>query len=142
MNCVLEMQEVYLISSYYKIRETYLRFYSTLEYKNELKHFERVLVSNIYRLNQDKIRSSGYVIDTLEASLWCLLNNQSYHDSVLSAVNLGGDTDTIACLVGGVAGFYYGFKNIPKSWIQKIVRREDIAQLANRFYDSLNLYEA
>ncbi len=130
------------MSSYFKMRETYLRFYSTLEYKDELKHFKKLLVFDTYKLNQDKIRSSGYVIDTLEASLWCLLNNQSYYYPVLSAVNLGCDTDTIACLVGGVAGFYYGFKKIPKSWIQKIVRKEDIAQLANRFYNSLNLYEA
>ncbi|MEO1374651.1 MAG: ADP-ribosylglycohydrolase family protein, partial [Cyanobacteria bacterium J06635_10] len=77
--------------------------------------------------------SSGYVIHTLEASLWCLLNSSSYEEAVLKAVNLGGDTDTTAAVTGGLAGIDYGVDNIPTEWIEQIARKQDIIDLATRF---------
>ena len=69
---------------------------------------------------------------TLEASLWCLLNSSSYAEGVLKAVNLGGDTDTTAAVTGGLAGICYGVDNIPREWIEKIPRKQDIIDLATR----------
>lgn len=70
----------------------------------ELQHFDRLLINNIAEVPEADIYSSGYVIDTLEASFWCLLNTHSYRE----AVNLGMDTDTTAAVTGGLAGLYYG----------------------------------
>ncbi len=78
------------------------------------------------------IGSSGYVIDTLEASLWCLLNTYSYSEAVLKAVNLGEDTDTTAAVTGGLAGIYYGISSIPIEWMETIARQKDIIDLATR----------
>ncbi|MEM6751406.1 MAG: ADP-ribosylglycohydrolase family protein [Cyanobacteria bacterium P01_C01_bin.38] len=107
--------------------------YSAPEYASEISHFQRVFSREIAKLSVDEIQSSGYVIHTLEASLWCLLNSSSYAEAVLKAVNLGGDTDTTAAVTGGLAGIYYGVENIPKEWIEQIARKQDIVDLAERF---------
>ena len=71
-------------------------------------------------LNRDVIRSGGYVKDTFGAALWCFLNTENYADCVLTAVNLGDDTDTTACVAGGLAGAYYGIEKIPREWIDEL----------------------
>ena len=69
---------------------------------------------------EDQISSSGYVLDTYEAALWCLANTDNYADCVLKAVNLGDDTDTTAAVAGALAGIVYGFDAIPDSWVKKL----------------------
>ena len=81
-------------------------------------------------LPETEIKSSGYIVDTLEAALWCFLNTESYRDCVLKAVNLGEDTDTLGAVSGGIAGLYYGYENIPEEWISKIPSKEVIIGLA------------
>lgn len=78
------------------------------------------------------IRSTGYVIDTLEASLWCIFNTSNFKDAVLKAVNLGDDTDTVGAITGGMAGIIYGYNSIPSEWIDVLARKDDIVELANR----------
>lgn len=68
-------------------------------------------------LKENEIKSTGYVVDTLEACLWCIVNTSSYEKAVLKAVNLGEDTDTIAAVTGGLAGIIYGYDSIPKKWL-------------------------
>ncbi|AYN00829.1 ADP-ribosylglycohydrolase family protein [Chryseobacterium sp. 3008163] len=99
---------------------------------NEIKLFERILMNDISKYSVDEIRSSGYVLHSLEASLWCFLNSESYSEAVLKAVNLGEDTDTTGAITGGIAGIYYGFENIPEEWIAELVRKEDIENLCNK----------
>ncbi|KYC40283.1 hypothetical protein WA1_27515 [Scytonema hofmannii PCC 7110] len=106
--------------------------YSDTKYASERSHFARVMSGEIAQLSEESINSSGYVIDTLEASLWCLLNSSSYAEAVLKAVNLGGDTDTTAAVTGGLAGIYYGVENIPEEWTEQIARKYDIINLAIR----------
>ena len=100
--------------------------------KVELTHFDRLINGNIYELNENVIQSGGYVIQTLEASIWCLLTSDTYEDSVLKAVNLGGDTDTTGAVTGGLAGLFYGYAAIPKSWIMPILKKEEIDELINK----------
>ena len=101
-------------------------------YKNEFQYFERILNGKLIDLKEDEIKSTGYVINSLEASIWCLLNTNSYKDCVLKAVNLGHDTDTIACIAGGIAGIYYDIETIPTNWIEKLARVDDILHLAEQ----------
>ena len=76
--------------------------------------------------SHDDVRSTGFVIDTLGAALWCALNTDSYADCVLAAVNLGDDTDTTACVAGALAGAMYGYNSIYKSWIEQLRGKEVI----------------
>lgn len=99
-----------------------------------MKEFERI--AYIGELSRDEIKSSGYVVDTLEAALWCLLKTSTYEDCVLTAVNLGEDTDTVAAVAGGLAGIVYGCggkSGIPTRWINQIARKEWIQMLCDNF---------
>ena len=104
----------------------------------EIAHFDRLFKANIATLSELEIRSGGYVIEAIEASIWCLLTTENYKEAVLKAVNLGHDTDTTAAVTGGIAGLLYGFDEIPKDWVKKIAKRDEIEELAERFF-KLNL---
>lgn len=102
--------------------------------KPELPVFGRLPV--LETLTRDEIKSSGYVVDTLEAALWCNLKSKSYRECVLLAVNLGDDTDSVAAVAGGLAGIIYGIggeKGIPQNWIDQIARIEWIKELCATF---------
>ena len=106
--------------------------------KPELPVYERL--PKLDTLQRDEIQSSGYVVDTLEAALWCNLKSSSYRECVLLAVNLGEDTDTVGAIAGGLAGIHYGIggeKGIPEEWINQIARKEWIAELCEKFEQSL-----
>ena len=75
----------------------------------------------------EEIRSGGYVLDTLDAALWCLRNTQTYAECVLAAVNLGRDTDTTGCVAGALAGAVYGFDAIPAEWVASM-RGKDVIE--------------
>ena len=100
--------------------------------QDEIKQFDRLLKRNIHHLTENEIYSSGYVLHTLEASVWCLLTTNNYKEATLKAVNLGSDTDTTGAVTGGLAGLLYSWDTIPKSWLIQIVRKEDIEDLADR----------
>lgn len=78
------------------------------------------------------IHSTEYVIDTLEASLWCIFNTTNYKDAVLKAVNLGDDANTVGAITGGLAGIIYGYDTIPSEWLEVLARKDDIIELANK----------
>ncbi|KFF09295.1 ADP-ribosylglycohydrolase family protein [Chryseobacterium luteum] len=103
----------------------------------EIELFQRVLKNDISAYPEDQIKSSGYVLHSLEASLWCFLNSETYAEAVLKAVNLGEDTDTTGAITGGIAGIYYGFENIPEEWISELVRKEDIEILCSKLENKL-----
>jgi ADP-ribosyl-[dinitrogen reductase] hydrolase len=125
-------------TAYQKGLEKIRFIYSTSEYSMEIQNFQRVLDGAIDKLPVEEISSDGYVLDTLEASLWCFLNSSSYAEAVLKAVNLGFDTDTTAAVTGGLAGIYYGVEGIPSEWFEQIARKNDIIDLANRLAKFLN----
>jgi ADP-ribosylglycohydrolase len=100
--------------------------------QKEIALFDRLLKGNIHELPETEISGNGYVLHTLEASIWCLLTTDNYKDAVLKAINLGDDTDTTGAVTGGLAGLLYGFENIPQNWVKQLARKEDIADLAER----------
>ncbi|WP_138751445.1 ADP-ribosylglycohydrolase family protein [Paenibacillus sinopodophylli] len=129
-----------LEDSLIKMRETVLELYKD-EKEHNLNPFKRVLKGNLAEVPEEEIASSGYVVDTLEASLWCLLTTSSYSEAVLRAVNLGEDTDTTGAVTGGLAGLIYGEDTIPAHWISQLVRLGDIQELCQRFEESIGVTE-
>lgn len=105
--------------------------------RRELSYFSRILQGRIPEVHEDNIFSSGYVVHTLEASLWSLLTTTSYSEAVLRAVNLGEDTDTSGAVTGGLAGLAYGLDNIPGGWVAQLARVEEIEYLCRIFAESL-----
>ncbi len=97
--------------------------------QNEIDQFDRLLKNDIAILKESEIKSSGYVVHTLEAAIWIFMTSDNFEECVLKAVNLGDDTDTTAAVTGALAGMYYGEKQIPLSWLNILSRRGDIESL-------------
>ena len=113
--------------------QTTRSFYEQPPYSGELAEFTRIFSGELPSLPESEIRSSGYVMDTLEASIWCLCNTGSYEEAVLRAVNLGEDTDTTATVAGGLAGVGYGADSVPSKWVDQLARRTDLEVLFDHF---------
>ena len=107
----------------------------------ELLKYERLYYDNFFDLNEEEINSTGYVVDTLEAVIWCLGNTKSYKEAVLKAVNLGDDTDTVAAITGGVAGIYYGYDDIPNGWVNDLAKKEYIIEKCKTFAKNIKCSE-
>lgn len=86
--------------------------------------FERI--RTISTLDESEIKSSGYVVSTLEAALWAVSTTDNYRDAILKAVNLGNDTDTVGAVAGGLAGIIYGTEGIPPEWIESLKGKDII----------------
>ncbi len=85
---------------------------------------------------EDEIRGSGYVVDSLEAAMWCFVRSHSFEEAVLMAANLGDDADTTATVCGQVAGAYYGVQGIPVAWLERLALHLEITELADRLYSA------
>ncbi|WP_208020376.1 ADP-ribosylglycohydrolase family protein [Vibrio viridaestus] len=83
----------------------------------------------------DQIKGSGYVVESLEAAMWCFYNTSTFEECVLRAANLGDDADTTAAIAGQLAGSYYGVSGIKKSWLESLHKYESIQLLADRIFD-------
>lgn len=100
--------------------------------EESLEVYKRVLKEDIEKYSIDEIKSSGYVVDTLEASFWILLNASSFKEAIIGAINLGNDTDTIAAITGSMAGILYGYNSIPQEWLDKLAKRDYIEDLCDK----------
>ena len=119
-------------SSIYKCKQ-YLDSFCDENVSKEMQHYSRLWdLQKFKMLEENEIKSSGYVVDTLEAALWCFLNTTSYKECVLKAVNLGDDTDTVGAVAGGLAALYYGMDALPKDWLAVIPKKEWIMELAEK----------
>lgn len=105
--------------------------------ENCQNQYERILKQDIHTFEMDSIKSTGYVVDTLEATLWTVLTTEDYNSAIIKAINLGNDTDTVGACVGGLAGIYYGIDNINLSWKRDLIKYDYIEQLCNKFNDIL-----
>ncbi len=95
--------------------------------------YERILKKDIYQYSIDEIKSSGFIVHTLEAVLWVVLNTNNFKDSIVLAINLGEDTDTIGAITGSITGVKYGFENMPAEWINKIQKLDYIYSLIDNW---------
>ena len=98
--------------------------------QENVEYYDRLRdLAGFAALPPEKIRSSGYVVDALEAAVWSLANTSSFKEALLKAVNLGDDSDTVGAIAGGLAGLYYGYQSIPTDWLEAIQRRDWIEKL-------------
>lgn len=102
----------------------------------------RDIAAGGYRSAQrGQVRGTGYVVDSLEAALWCFHQHDTFAGAVLEAANLGDDADTTAAVVGQLAGAFYGVAGIPAAWLARVHRGDEIAALADGLLQR-NLAEA
>lgn len=110
--------------------------YNTYETYKDL-----VNVGTYYR---DDVKSTGFVVDTLYAAMWCLLRTDNYRDCVMYACDLGLDTDSIGAVAGGLAGIMYGVggqRGIPQSWIRSLKGRKTVIKTITSFEKYVNKLE-
>lgn len=90
-------------------------------------------IKDLCRYKESDIKSSGYVVDSLIAAVWALINSDNYETCIYKAVSLGNDTDTIAAIAGGLAGIYYGYESIPDRWIRDLRNKEFIVSICQKW---------
>ena len=96
----------------------------------ELSYYGRLRdLKEFAAVPEDAIKSTGYVVDSIEAAVWSLIRTDSFKDALLTAVNLGDDADTVGAIAGGLAALYYGYDEIPEEWLAVIQRRDWIEEL-------------
>lgn len=83
---------------------------------------------------RDEIQSSGYVIHTFEAALWVFYYGESFKDTMLSAVNLGDDADTVGAVTGQLAGAYYSYSKVDAIFLESLFKKEIILEMAENLY--------
>ena len=113
--------------------DDYVKYYDKLA----LNYYERVFDGSLSTVDENDIKSSGFVVDTLEASIWSNLNSSNYEEAVLKSINLGNDTDTIGAVTGSIAGIYYGYDNIPQKWRNNLNNKEYLDYVCNKFEQNL-----
>src|SRR5829696_3799469 len=90
---------------------------------------------NYRQKSMDQITGTGYVVESLEAALWCFYRTETFKAAILQAANLGDDADTTAAICGQIAGAYYGLDGIPAPWRERLAKNAEIGQLADRLFD-------
>jgi ADP-ribosylglycohydrolase len=102
-------------------------------FRKESGAFSRILSYRLPEYEEDEIKSSGYVIDTLESAVWAFMKFGSTREILLKTVNIGLDTDTTGMAAGGLAGICHGLDDVPSQWVDALVRRSDIERMIDTF---------
>ncbi|NOX09804.1 MAG: ADP-ribosylglycohydrolase family protein [Gammaproteobacteria bacterium] len=103
-----------------------------------VKEIDEVARGSFQFKHADEIKGSGYVVESLEASLWAFYTTDSFEEGVLAAVNLGDDADTTGSIYGQLAGAYYDIDSIPQHWRDKIVSSDLIIDLAEKMMECID----
>ena len=96
----------------------------------ELAHYTRLMnLHEFAKSEEHTIKSSGYVVDSLEAAVWSLITTDTLEEGLLRAVNLGDDSDTVGAIAGGLAVLFYGYDSVPEEWRKQIIKEKEIIAL-------------
>ncbi len=106
--------------------------------EDTIKEFDRILKSDISEYELEDIKSTGFVVDSLEASLWVILNTENFKQAIIGSINLGVDTDTIGAITGSMAGIIYEYDSIPDIWLDKLKKKNYLIKLAMKYEKLLN----
>ena len=92
----------------------------------------RVMAGSWRGRPRNRIRSSGYVVHTLEAAIWSVARTGDFRNAVLLAANLADDADTVAAVTGQLAGALYGLSGIPDDWLERVAWQDRLLEAARR----------
>ena len=106
----------------------------TSDYTASSHEVEQLQRGHWQQKSYQQLKGTGYVIDSLEAALWCFYHTDNYADCVLAAANLGNDADTTAAVAGQLAGACYGYAAIRPAWREALHREAEICQLADQLF--------
>ena len=95
--------------------------------------YKQLLSANFPKIKDSEIKSSGYVVDTLNIVIYSMIHGHDYESSILTAINMGYDTDTSAAITGALAAPYYGFDSIPDRWLAKLRGKEMLEFYADKY---------
>ncbi len=109
--------------------------FENIELSTSSEGLKNIASGQFLSRNYKDIRGSGYVVESLEAALWCFANSDSFKDALILAINLGDDADTTGAVCGQIASAYYGLQGIPHEWSSAIVYRNEIQELADDLYE-------
>lgn len=121
-----------------KSKNEILTAHGIAEHEIPSPNVREIAAGNYLTKSVTGIKGSGYVIESLEAALWCFNSTDSFREAILLATNLGDDADTTAAICGQVAGAHYGASSIPSGWLEKLVLRNEITDLADRLWSAAN----
>lgn len=116
-----------------RVREVVDRFAAVLD---EHLNNKRTTARSAYA-TREEVNNSGWAVSTLEAALWAFNTTETFEDGMISAVNLGGDSDSIGAVYGQLAGAYYGFGAIPKRWVESVKTWQKVDDLIEAFLGDL-----
>jgi ADP-ribosyl-[dinitrogen reductase] hydrolase len=97
---------------------------------------KRIAIGEWRTMDRARVRSTGYVIDTLEAALWADAQGRDFEHALILAVNLGGDADTVGAVAGQIAGARHGMSGMPARWLDAIHDLDGIVSTAKRLVDA------
>lgn len=106
--------------------------------RGAIEMYNKIIKKDINAIEFDEIRTSGYIVDSLEAVLWVILNTETFNQAIIGAINLGNETDRIGACTGGLAGILYGLNDINVDWRIDLKRYSYIRVLSDEFDDALN----
>ena len=101
-------------------------------YKPSTPHIQAIAAGGYLNKPEEEIHGTGYVVQSLEAALWCFCSTESFETAILRAANLGDDADTTAAICGQLAGAFYGASEIPNNWLDKLVMSNEIEATAHK----------
>lgn len=102
---------------------------------DSLKVYNRLLNEDFLDITEDEIKSTGYIVDTLESVIYSINSSNNFKESIITSVNLGFDTDTIGALTGAVAGIIYGIGDVPDNWLNDLAKKDYLIEYSNKYYD-------
>lgn len=98
----------------------------------KLNDVELAELDFIEKAQANEPTGSGYVVNSFWSAIYSVRISKTYEETIKNAIALGCDTDTTACIAGGLAGLIHGVDGIPNEWLQRLRGRENIEPLARR----------
>lgn len=129
---VVALRDGHPFADAFHVAQRYLNMH-LMTFQGEKETFKSFLDGSVLTASREQIRSTGYVVDTLEAVCWTIQHTTNFIDAIFTAIELGGDTDTIGAITGSLAGMLYGLNSIPPHWVTDLARIDDIDILIRRF---------
>ena len=129
--CILEHSKEVAIEHIRSL--DYSRFFTSMAQEE----YGMILTKDVSVWDESMLRETGYVADTLQTALFSIMKTNSFEDAISTAICLGYDTDTNACVTGQLAVALYGLDSIPTGWLDKLRRHDFLMKIAARFAEAI-----